>query len=110
MVREVIGEMLRRKGYCVLEATNGEEALQLCTAGAGPFDLLVTDVVLPGMSGHELKERLAARQERLRVLFVSGHGEEMRASHGVTSSEPSFLQKPFTLLALWAKVHEVLLG
>jgi DNA-binding response OmpR family regulator len=107
-VRAFTGVVLRLQGYAVLEAGDGAEAEQVAAAHAGPIDLLVTDVVMPGLGGREVAERLAAARPGLRVLYLSGYTDDAVVRHGVLAAEAAFLQKPFTPAALARKVREVL--
>jgi two-component system cell cycle sensor histidine kinase/response regulator CckA len=100
-IRKITALVLKRLGYRVQEASSGEEALRLAQGSWEKIDLLMTDVVLPGMSGRELAEVLRARDAGLKVLFLSGHTS-------VLHTEVAFLQKPFTLDALSKKLTEVL--
>ena len=108
-VRAVACQSLRRLGYTVLEARNGESAAQLAAA-QGAIAILVTDVVMPGMNGRALADRLRARRPRLKVLFVSGYADNAVLQDGVLEPGLSFLQKPFTPEGLAQKVREVLDG
>jgi two-component system cell cycle sensor histidine kinase/response regulator CckA len=94
----------------VLEADNAERAEEIARTRRGDIDLIVTDVVLPGLSGRELVERLAAVRPSLPSLFMSGYTQEIVDNHGVLRSGLSFLQKPFTPQALLMKVRELLDG
>ncbi|MBP3960846.1 response regulator [Gemmata sp. G18] len=98
---------LQTYGYAVTPATDGRDALYLVGAGA-PVDLLVTDVVMPGMSGRELAEVLRHRYPGLKVLFTSGYTDDAVVRHGVLEADAAFLQKPYTPMALARKVREVL--
>jgi len=106
-VRELVATALRERGYHVVEAADGEEALRLAADAHEPIDLLVTDVVMPAMGGPELARRLGASRPGLRVLFVSGHGGDAVTAH---DREAAFLQKPFGAEALARAVREVLDG
>jgi PAS domain S-box-containing protein len=107
-VRKLATEGLRRFGYRVLEAAGGEEALAVC-ASAGQIDLLVTDVVMPGMNGPELVQRIANMGPRpIKVLYISGYTENLIAPEGVLRPGVAFLQKPFTAAALAYNVRHVL--
>jgi CheY-like chemotaxis protein len=108
VVRALVREMLGRNGYTVLEAASGADALRLCARRDSPVDLVITDVVMPGMSGSELAERLADEYPELRVLHTSGYTDEAIVQHGVLGSSAAFLQKPFSMHALAAKVRDVL--
>jgi CheY-like chemotaxis protein len=107
-VRELLEEILKGQGYHVLAASRGVEALQISELVDGEIQILVTDVVMPHMSGHELAMRLRARRPALRVLYLSGYTDEAIAHHGVIELDAAFLQKPFTRSALATKVREVL--
>ena len=102
-VRDLIAQILKSSGYRVLAAANGGEALLTCERFSGPIDLLVTDIIMPGMSGRELAERLASLRPDLRVLYISGYTD-----HGVLKENMQFIQKPFTPQSLTRKVREVL--
>jgi len=103
-------KILETRGYEVLTAANGADALGIAERHTGPIQLLITDVVMPGMSGRELAQRLTAVRPSARVLFVSGHSDEVITHHGVLDPGTAFLQKPFTAEALARKVREVLDG
>jgi PAS domain S-box-containing protein len=108
-VRHLARDVLRRYGYRVLEAGEGGEALSLAAAHEGAIDLLLTDVVMPGMSGAELAERFRALRPEARVLYASGYADDAVISHGVTGGVP-FLQKPFEPDELVRRVRELLEG
>ena len=107
-VRKLASEMLTRHGYTVIEAASGPEALALAECHAATIDLLVTDVVMPKMSGGELVERLLPAHPKLRVLYISGYNDDAIVRHGVSHSDSAFLQKPFSYEAFVAKVRDVL--
>jgi two-component system cell cycle sensor histidine kinase/response regulator CckA len=107
-VRDLVRRTLQRQGYTVLEASNGQEALQLFTHHAGPIHLLLTDVVMPGLSGKALAEQLAKIQPNLRVLYMSGYTDNVIVQHGELEAGIAFLQKPLSPTALAAKVRQVL--
>jgi len=99
---------LRACGYHVLEAANGEEALRIAESLPGGCQLVVTDVVMPGMSGKALAEELHARWPAIKVLFMSGYPNEVILRHGVMDGAVNYLEKPFTPSQLAAKVREVM--
>jgi CheY-like chemotaxis protein len=107
-VRQLIRETLASRGYRVLEACNGQAALDLAATHSDPIHLVVTDVVMPGLSGHELVHQLLLARPATKVLYLSGHAEEAVASPLVPQAPNAFLQKPFTLQNLSRKVREVL--
>ncbi|MBV9123011.1 MAG: response regulator, partial [Planctomycetes bacterium] len=92
----------------VLEAGSAEEALQVSAAHAGPIQLLVSDVVMPQMSGRQLAESLGPLRPEMRVLYLSGYTDDAVLRHGLLKAESAFLQKPFTINSLLRKVREVL--
>jgi PAS domain S-box-containing protein len=107
-VRALVREILQRNGYAVLEAGHGMEALQISDRYLDPIHLMVTDVVMPGMSGCELAERLASRRPDTKVLYLSGYTDNALLNHDMMDPTIAFLQKPFTTYALARKVREVL--
>ena len=107
-VRSVMSSGLRMLGYTVLAASRGEEAIRICQQHSGPIHLLVTDVVMPEMSGRKLVERLTAMMPGLRVLYLSGYTDDAVVRHGILVGETPFLQKPFTTRDLALKVQELL--
>jgi two-component system cell cycle sensor histidine kinase/response regulator CckA len=109
-VRELLRELLATAGYSVLEASGPAEALQIVQSRPQPIQLLITDVVMPEMTGPELARRLAEMRPGLRMLFLSGYTEGVVADKGLLADGAHFLQKPFTGDALEAKVREVLDG
>ncbi|PYO63183.1 MAG: hypothetical protein DMD70_04455 [Gemmatimonadetes bacterium] len=107
-VRALAKTALARKGYRVLEAANGGEALLLCESERAPIHLLVTDVVMPGLGGADLAQRLAPLRSEMKVLFISGYTDRAAARHGTMQPGAAYLEKPFSLDALARKVREVL--
>jgi len=107
-LREATAEFLRSIGYKVSSARNGEEALENLRAGSGKFDLLVSDVVMPHMSGPRLAEITASRWPQVKMLFLSGYGESVVLQKGLLDMNEHFLQKPFPMPLLAAKIREVL--
>jgi CheY-like chemotaxis protein len=107
-VRVVAHEILRRHGYTVLEARDAIAALAFGDKHPGTIDLLLTDVVMPQLSGPELVKRLLVMRPGLRVLFMSGYTDDGVVRHGILDSEVAFVQKPFTPESLARKVRETL--
>jgi CheY-like chemotaxis protein len=107
-VRELVRLSLERNGYNVLEAGNGAQALEISQKHRGPIHLMITDVVMPGMSGHELAHRLAPLHPKMNVLYVSGYTEDAITHHGVLDGGTALLQKPFRPSDLARKVCELL--
>src|SRR5208283_1677665 len=108
VVRSLARRTLQECGYTVLEANGGGEAIELAEQHAGPIHLLLSDVVMPGMGGGQLAERLRSLRPEMKVLYMSGYTDDAMIRHGVLEHEVSFLQKPFKPVALAAKVREVL--
>jgi CheY-like chemotaxis protein len=109
-VRSLVRLALVSGGYQVLEAPNAESALATCAHHAGPIHLLLTDVVMPQMSGPMVAEKAAALRPGVKVLYMSGYTDDAVVRHGVLSQDMPFIQKPFSPLALRKKVREVLGG
>jgi len=107
-VRELARDILEANGYAVLEARHGDEALAICERHSEPIHLMLTDVVMPGMNGRELAERLARLRPETKVLYMSGYTDNAIVLHGVLNGRAVFLQKPFSPDALARKVREVL--
>jgi PAS domain S-box-containing protein len=107
-VRAFTYAALKRHGYCVIEAADGEEAMAVAGQHPGRIHLLLTDVVLPGMNGKELSERLKALRPDLKVLFTSGYPADVIAHRGVLDHGVSFLHKPYSRQELAAKVRDLL--
>jgi PAS domain S-box-containing protein len=109
-VRELVRDYLGTIGYRVLEAADGVQALALAAAHKGPIHMLITDVVMPRLSGRELANRLVAERGDVKVLFISGYTDDSVFRHGVLEGGVAFLQKPFNLKSLAQKIREVLGG
>jgi CheY-like chemotaxis protein len=107
-VRAYAARILSEQGYVVLEAPGGAAALALVAAHPGPIDLLVTDVVMPGLQGHQLGKQLSDLRPDLRVLYVSGFTENSVVDHGVVGEGIAFLPKPYTVDGLGRAVRLVL--
>jgi two-component system cell cycle sensor histidine kinase/response regulator CckA len=109
-LRKLAQAFLESNGFRVLSAANGEAALEIASRHSGIFDLLLTDVVMPGMNGRVLAEKLSLRQPGLKVLFMSGYTDSFIAGHGVLQKGTNLLHKPFTEEVFISKVREVLDG
>ncbi len=107
-VRQVALMILKELGYKVLSAPNGGEAFMLAEKHTGSIDLLMTDVVMPGMNGRELAERLLALHPEMKVLFTSGYTEDVVVHHGVLEKNLNFIGKPYTPQSLARKMREIL--
>jgi CheY-like chemotaxis protein len=105
-VRALTRHVLQQSGYTVVEAADGGAGVR--AAEGRVIDLLVTDVVMPGLGGRELAERLRASRPELRVLYLSGYTDDAVVRHGVLHDRANFLQKPFTPASLAQKVRDVL--
>lgn len=108
MVRKLASELLAESGYTVLEANGGEAAIHLGKEHKARIDLLITDVVMPKLSGKEVAEQLQAIHPETRVLFMSGYTDEAIVHHGIVDSGIAFIQKPFSERALAQKIRDVL--
>ena len=107
-IRDIVRESLRRNGYKVLIANDGEEALQMAAAYPDPIHLLITDLVMPNIGGRELAQRLTPQRPTMKVLFMSGYSEQSALEIEATSQSATVLQKPFSLDALARNVRRVL--
>jgi two-component system cell cycle sensor histidine kinase/response regulator CckA len=107
-VRGLARQILEACGYEVFEASNGAEAYDRFENECTEIDLLITDVVMPGMGGRELSEKVISRCPTIKVLFTSGYTDDAIIRHGIVDQEKNFLQKPFTFDALARKVRAVL--
>jgi len=109
-VRELVRDYLAGTGYHVLEAVDGVQALEVAAAHQGAIQILVTDVVMPRLSGRELASRMAAQRPNIKILFISGYTDDSIFRHGVLEGGVAYLQKPFNLKAIAQKIREVLDG
>lgn len=107
-VRELAREYLELTGYTVIAAEDGHTALELAAMHVGPIQLLMTDVVMPGISGRELAGRVKTIRPEIKVLFMSGYTDQAVVHHGILDTDAALLQKPFTMAALAAKLREIL--
>ncbi len=109
-VSALVTRALRHAGFEVFRAVDAQQALELARCHAGPIDLLLTDVVMPGMNGRELADRIAQFRPDVRLLFMSGYSDDTVLQRGVEASTVEFIQKPFTLPGLVIRVQSVLAG
>ncbi|HTR64959.1 MAG TPA: ATP-binding protein [Terriglobales bacterium] len=107
-LRGLVRQYLESQGYTVLEAPDGASAIALSATHPGPIHLLLTDVIMPGMNGRELSQRISSVRPETKVLFVSGYTENVIGENGMLEPGVSFLQKPFSLTALRTRVRELL--
>ena len=107
-VRQLVRDTLASKGYRVLEADSGEAGIAIADKHEGQIDLIITDVMMPGMSGREMVNKLNQTRPAIRILYLSGYTEDAIVSEGKFESGTAFLQKPFSLQSLSKKVREVL--
>jgi two-component system cell cycle sensor histidine kinase/response regulator CckA len=107
-IRDIVRESLRRNGYTVLIAEDGNQALEMASAYPEPIHLLVTDLVMPNIGGRELAERLTPLRPQMKVLFMSGYSEHSTLNIEETALSATVLQKPFSLEALAQNVRRVL--
>ncbi|MCA1555462.1 MAG: response regulator, partial [Acidobacteria bacterium] len=107
-VRNLVRKVLGSYGYQILEAANGAVALSICEDTAEPIHLLLTDVVMPEMSGRDLADHFKHLRPDSKVLYMSGYTDESIVHHGVLDADASFIQKPFAPDSLARKVREIL--
>ncbi len=108
MVRELAVSVLEDQGYTVHAAASGQECLEVMQSAETPFDLLLTDVIMPDMDGKDLYDRVARLEPKIRILYMSGYTDNVISHHGVLDPDVAFLQKPFSFQDLCLKVREVL--
>ena len=108
IVRRVVVKTLQKKGYKVLEAALGHLALQFCRAYKEPIDMLLTDVMMPGLNGRQLAESPECRDRKMAVLFMSGHTYDVISRNELLAPGFQFIEKTFTADALCRKVRQVL--
>jgi CheY-like chemotaxis protein len=109
-VRTLLCSILQKQGYTILHAKNGGEGLLVCEQYVGKIHLMMTDVIMPAMSGGDLANRVQGIRPEMRVLFMSGYTDTAIVHHGVLAPGTAFLEKPFTPLTVARKVREVLEG
>src|SRR5262249_14745388 len=106
-LRTLARSILSSYGYKVLEAVNGEDALQKASAHSGRIDLMITDVVMPKLGGRELARKLVAMRPEMKVIFMSGYDSDAVSKHGVLQAGTDYLEKPFSVEILLRKVREI---
>ena len=108
-LRTVVTQFLSQElGYNLLSAGSAEEALDLVESYSGNIDLLLTDILLPGMSGSELAEKMLSSHPGVRIMYISGYADQNLESYGISASKITLLQKPFSIKSLAAKLREML--
>jgi two-component system, cell cycle sensor histidine kinase and response regulator CckA len=107
-VRRLTCDILSSSGYEVLIAKNGEEAIDICKRHRGNIDLMLTDVVMPGMNGKQAAESVMSHREPMQVLYMSGYTDDAIVRQGVLDPGTNFIEKPFTAQGLIWKVREML--
>jgi two-component system cell cycle sensor histidine kinase/response regulator CckA len=107
-LKKLTSRILERYHYRVLQASNGEEALKVSQKHDGPIDLVLTDVIMPGMNIQEVAERIKSRRKETKILYMSGYMDNSISQYGVLESGIDFLQKPYTPEGLFRKIREVL--
>jgi DNA-binding NtrC family response regulator len=107
-VRGILQELLEVQGYQLLTATGGEEALRMAAGHKGKIPLMITDVVMPQMSGRELAEKLLPLRPEMKVIYMSGYTDDAIVRHGLLDEKIEFLQKPFDAAIVARKIRQVL--
>jgi len=107
-VRKLARKILEKQGYRILETLNGDDALLACETRKSPIHLMLTDIVMPGMSGSELAKLLKPLYPEIRILYMSGYTDNAIVRHGALGKGVNYIQKPFTMEGLARKVREVL--
>ncbi len=108
VIRKLIRQILEFQGYVVLDAPSPEEAIRICENQEGEIHLLLTDVIMPGMSGLDLSKRVQPLRPAMKVLYMSGSAEDAIDQDGVLRAGIHFIQKPFSPASLDGKIQEVL--
>jgi len=107
-VREITALMLKSLGYNVLEASNGDEAISIAKEYIKPIDLVLSDVVMPGITGFDMVDRIREKHPEIKVLFMSGYTDNVIVHHGILKEGVNFIQKPFSLKAIAEKIRSIL--
>jgi DNA-binding response OmpR family regulator len=109
-LRSVVGDVLRGNGYVVLDAPDGKAAIEVAKGFESPIDLLLTDVILPGISGRSIADELLLSRPSMKVIYMSGYTDEFIAEHGIIDPRIVLLEKPFRMSALLLNIRELLDG
>ena len=107
-VRLFSTQALTNKGYKMLEAVNGEDALKVISDYKGKIDVIISDVIMPGMNGPEMVEKILAQYPDIKIIFISGYTEDALSKDQLDNHQVNFLAKPFSLKQLASKVKEVI--
>jgi signal transduction histidine kinase/ActR/RegA family two-component response regulator len=107
-VSEMVTRALRKAGYTVLRASRGSEALEILRTHEDPIHMMLTDIVMPGMNGRELADRVKAMRPEIRILYMSGYSDDAVLRRGVESATAEFIPKPFSLTTLTARIRDIL--
>ena len=107
-LRSLIHDFLAQLGYTVLQAANGSDAMYMAQNHKAPIHLLLTDIVMPGMSGRELAQNFVVKYPAAKVFYMSGYTDDTIVRHGIEEGEVALLTKPFTMEAIAQKVRDVL--
>jgi two-component system cell cycle sensor histidine kinase/response regulator CckA len=107
-VLKLVRDILEQQGYSVLHASRPLDAIAICDRYDGPINLMITDLIMPQMSGRQLAEQIAPLRPDMRVLYMSGYTDNIMISQGVLGSGAAFIQKPFQMWTLMFKIREVL--
>jgi CheY-like chemotaxis protein len=107
-MRQLARECLEASGYSVLAAPNGEAAIEIAKQHRGPIELVLTDVIMPGISGRELARALTALRPEMKVLYMSGYPNDLIAQHGLLDPDTILVEKPFTFHSLLTKIQQAL--
>jgi two-component system cell cycle sensor histidine kinase/response regulator CckA len=107
-VRRMAAQMLKILGYTVFAPLSPQDAIAICKEADQPIDCVVTDVIMPGMSGRELVEAIRILRPGIKVLFMSGYTSDVIAHHGVLDEGVPFIQKPFDMSAIHKKIQEII--
>jgi CheY-like chemotaxis protein len=108
LVRDLTTQLLKSCGYCVIPACDGEEALAICEKASQNIDLLITDIVMPKISGRQLVALIGPKLPGMKILYMSGYTDDAIMQQGIIEPDSDFIAKPFTLTDLADKVRQCL--